>query len=134
MAETLRAKTLKAFQLLRRLEEADDNGYCECVTCGVIKHYTEVHGGHWLPKGKSSYFSLDKRNVWPQCVGCNLFGMKHGVAAQNYTMFMIDKFGKSQVDQMLADSNKPIKLYARDYREMIAEFNAQIKDHKSRLL
>jgi len=35
---------------------------------------------------------------------------------------------------MLADSNKPIKLYARDYRDMIAEFNAQIKDHKSRLL
>jgi len=60
--------------------------------------------------------------------------MKHGVAAQNYTMFMIDKFGKSQVDQMLADSNKPIKLYARDYRDMIAEFNAQIKDHRSRLL
>tara|TARA_R110000782_G_scaffold123807_1_gene215303 strand:- start:126 stop:308 length:183 start_codon:yes stop_codon:yes gene_type:complete len=60
--------------------------------------------------------------------------MKHGVAAQNYTMFMIDKFGKSQVDQMLADSNKPIKLYAQDYREMIAEFNAKIKDHRSRLL
>jgi hypothetical protein len=120
MPETLRAKTLKAFQLLRRLEEADDNGFCECVTCGVVKHYTEVHGGHWLPKGKSSYFSLDKRNVWPQCPGCNLFGMK--------------RFGKSEVDQMLADSNKPIKLYARDYRDMLAEFNAEITKQKSRLL
>jgi hypothetical protein len=60
--------------------------------------------------------------------------MKHGVAAQNYTMFMIDKFGKSEVDQMLADSNKPIKLYARDYRDMLAQFNAEIKIQKSRLL
>jgi len=60
--------------------------------------------------------------------------MKHGVAAQNYTMFMIAKYGKSQVDQMLADSGKPIKLYARDYREMLVEFNAQIKYQRSRLL
>lgn len=134
MKETLRAKTLRLFQLLRRLEESDDEGVSKCVTCGVMKHYSELQGGHFLPKGKSSYFALDKRNVWPQCPSCNLFGMKYGVAAQEYTLFMITKYGKKQVNQMLVDASKINKLYAADYRDMIAEFNAQIKKHKSRML
>jgi hypothetical protein len=86
-----------------------------------------LRSGFWvqiLPQEMTP--SLDRKSV--------VFGMKHGVAAQNYTMFMIAKYGKSQVDQMLADSGKPIKLYARDYREMLAEFNAEIKHQRSRLL
>ena len=69
-----------------------------------------------------------------QCPGCNLYGMKHGIAAHNYTMWMIETYGKSQVDQMLADANKPIKLYAADYRDMIKSYNAEIKRLKGRLL
>ncbi len=133
MPVTLRSKCLTAFQLLRRLEEADDNGFCECVTCGDVRHYTTIHGGHFLPKGKSSFYSLDPDNVWPQCPACNLYGMRHGSAAQVYTMFMIRNFGKDHVDRMLANQSKPIKLYAKDYREMLAGFNARIKNEKKRI-
>ena len=133
MPETLRAKCLRAFQLLRRLEEADDNGFCECVTCGEVRHYTTVHGGHFVPKGKSSFYAFDSNNVWPQCPACNLYGMKHGTAAQVYTLYMIRKFGKRQVDNMLANQSSAIKLYAKDYREMLADFNARIKTEKQRL-
>lgn len=69
-----------------------------------------------------------------QCPGCNLYGMKHGIAAQTYTMFMIKTYGKKQVDKMLADANKPHKLYAADYREMIQSYNAKIKELKGKLL
>lgn len=133
MPETLRAKCLRQFQLLRRLEEADDNGFCECVTCGEVRHYTTVHGGHFVPKGKSSFYAFDSDNVWPQCPACNLYGMKHGTAAQVYTLYMIRKFGKRHVDNMLANQSTPIKLYAKDYREMLADFNARIKNEKQRL-
>jgi len=59
--------------------------------------------------------------------------MKHGTAAQVYTLFMIRKFGKRHVDNMLASQSCPIKLYAKDYREMLADFNARIKNEKQRL-
>jgi len=59
--------------------------------------------------------------------------MKHGLAAQNYTVFMIEAYGKAYVDFMLDTANKPHKLYAADYREMIEEFNAEIKQLKGKL-
>jgi len=131
--KTARSKCLTAFQLLRRLEEADDNGFCECVTCGKVQHYTTVHGGHFLPKGSSSFYAFDSNNVWPQCPGCNLYGMRHGSAAQVYTLFMIRNFGKEHVDQMLANQRTTVKLYTQDYRDMLADFNARIREEKKRI-
>ena len=133
MPETLRAKSLRLFQLLRRLEEADDNGCCECVTCGEVRHYSTVHGGHFLPKGKSSFWAHSPDNVFPQCPACNLYGMKHGSAAQVYTIFMIRKFGQAKVDQMIATQKQAIKIYAQEYREMIANYNERIKVEKKRI-
>lgn len=93
-----------------------------------------MQGGHYIPKGKSSYFAFSDDNVHVQCPGCNLYGMKHGIAAHNYTMFMIETYGKAYVDQMLADANKPIKLYAADYRDMIKHYNATITKLKRKML
>ena len=133
MPETLRSKALRLFQLKRRLESCNDAGFCRCVTCGKVDHYTKMHGGHFVPKGKSSALAFDENNVHVQCPGCNLYGMKHGVAAQNYTVFMIETYGKAYVDRMLADANKPHKLYAADYREMIRAYNAEIKELKGKM-
>ena len=131
---TLRAKALKLFQLKRRLEESDDTGYCTCVTCGVVDHYTQMHGGHWIPKGSSSALAFDSKNVHVQCPGCNLFGMKYGSAAQAYTLYMIQKYGEIEVERMLARRNETVKIYTAEYREMIKTLNAEIKQLKSRML
>jgi hypothetical protein len=104
-----------------------------CVTCGKVDHYTKMHGGHFVPKGKSSGLAFDETNVHVQCPGCNLYGMKHGIAAHNYTMFMIETYGKAYVDEMLASANKPHKLTTSDYREMIRGFNAEIKELKGKV-
>ncbi len=133
MPETLRAKCLKAFQLLRRLEEADDDGMCECVTCGEVRHYTTVHGGHFLPKGKSRYWALEVENVHPQCKSCNNWGMRYGSAAQSYTMWMEEYYGRDFVEEMIRDQRKVKKIYAADYREMIKAWSAQIKAHERRI-
>ena len=90
-------------------------------------------GGHFIPKGSSSYWSLEEENIHPQCMSCNQFGMKHGDAAQRYTIHMQEMYGKDFVDQMLADAKKPKKLYSADYREMIAEWKEQIKEHLLRI-
>ena len=133
MAETLRAKALKTLQKLRRMECANDEGYCKCVSCGVLVHWKECDGGHFIPKGSSSRWALEPENIWSQCKSCNGWQMKHGSAAQQYTIHMIDFYGREFVDHMLDTRRDTHKLYAADYREMIADWSEQIKGHERRL-
>jgi len=131
--KTIRAKCLDAIQLLSRLESADDNGYCQCVSCNGIFKWNEMDGGHFIPKGHSSYWSLEKENVHPQCKSCNSFGMKFGTAAQRYTIWMIDYYGKDFVDLMEESKKRVKKLYKADYDDLLREFNDQINFHKKRI-
>lgn len=131
--KTPRTKCLDAAQLLSRLKHATDEGYCECWSCDKIAHYTEMDGGHYIPKGKSSYWALEEENIHPQCKSCNGFGMKFGSAAQQYTLKMIDYYGKDFVDEMLKKQGEIRKLYKRDYEDILSGFNEQIRHHKKRI-
>jgi len=132
-SKVLRQECLKAIQRLCRLAAADDDGNCACVSCGVVKHYSQLQGGHWLAKGSSSFWALRIENVHPQCASCNMWGMRYGSAAQQYTLWMEDMYGRDFVDEMIATKSNPIKLYKADYEEMLEEFNEQIKHHENRL-
>ena len=46
---------------------------------------------------------------------------------------MIRNFGKDHVDHMLANQRTTVKLYARDYKDMLADFNARIREEKKRI-
>ena len=131
--KTPRTKALDAIQKLVRLKAADDNGYCTCVTCNEMFKWSEMDGGHYIPKGCSSYWSLVEENVHPQCKGCNGFGMKYGTAAQQYTLYMVDTYGREFVDEMERKKKDEVKYYKRDYEDMIKEWNEQIKQHLDRI-
>jgi hypothetical protein len=92
-----------------------------------------MQGGHFIPKGNSSYWALEIENIHPQCVGCNMWGMKNGSAAQEYTLWMEDMYGRQYVEEMLANKTKPIKRYKADYQDMLNEFNELIKFHQERI-
>ena len=130
---TLRAKALKTLQKLARISAADDSGFCACVSCGKIQHYKEMDGGHFIPKGSSSRWALEEQNVHPQCRGCNGFGMKHGSAEAQYTMWMVDWYGRDTVEHMLATKKDSVKFYVADYRDMISDWEEQIKAHERRV-
>ena len=131
---TMRSKCLTALQLLVRVEAADDDGYCECVTCGKVALWNDgMQGGHFIPKGSCSYWSLEKENVHPQCQGCNGYGMKHGDAAHRYTLWMQDYYGADYVEEMLSKTKAIKKISAQDYRDMLTEFNKLITHHKARI-
>ena len=132
-SKVLRQECLKAIQRLCRLAAADDDGNCACVSCGVVKHYSQLQGGHWLAKGSSSFWALRIENVHPQCASCTMWGMRYGSAAQQYTLWMEDMYGRDFVEEMIATKSNPIKLYKADYEEMLEEFNEQIKHHENRL-
>ena len=129
-----RKKCLEAIQLLSRLSAADDEGYVQCVSCGIIKHYKDgIQGGHFIAKGISSYWALEIENVHPQCYGCNVFGMKHGAAAQEYTIWMQNMYGNEYVQDMLDSRKNSIKFYKKDYEDMYKEFKVLIKHHYERI-
>jgi len=86
-----------------------------------------------LAKGSSSFWALRIENVHPQCQSCNMWGMRYGSAAQQYTLWMEDMYGRDFVDEMIATKSNAIKLYKADYEEMLAEFNEQIKYHENRV-
>ena len=65
--------------------------------------------------------------------GCNGFGMKYGIAAQQYTVFMVDMYGQDFVDNMFATKSNVKKMYRSDYVDLLAEFNWLIKHHETRI-
>ena len=130
---TPKSKCLTALQLLRRLEEADDHGYCVCVSCGGYDHYKSMDGGHFIAKGCSSFWALEEENVHPQCKGCNGFGMKNGVAAYQYQKFMVRKYGQEFVDNMIETRRDVKKRFAADYRDLLADLKNRIKVERERI-
>jgi hypothetical protein len=130
----LKNKVMTAFQRLVRLKWADDEGYCTCVTCGVIRHFSDnMHAGHFLPRS-SSKWALDQRGCAPQCAGCNMFKMNSsGVASQQYTIWMIDRYGREFVDHMIATKGDAVKRTRADYLEILDEIKEQIATQEQRL-
>jgi len=124
---------MDALQKLVRVKAADDNGYCRCVSCGKYVPWNEADGGHFIPKGNSSYWALEEENVHPQCKSCNGFEMKHGTATQMYTLWMVDFYGRDFVNNMELKKRDPVKFYKKDYIEMAEKWNAEIKEHLDRI-
>ena len=59
--------------------------------------------------------------------------MKFGNAEAQYTLYMIDYYGRDFVDEMIATKKNTLKMYAGDYREYISETKALINHHLERI-
>ena len=119
-------------QKLVRMKAADDNGYCQCVTCGQMNHWKNSQGGHFISRRYTATKLLEE-NIHPQCYGCNGPRAKDGIVTVEYTNFMTDTYGREVVDYLLIHKNET-KKYARDeIAEVSAEIKEQLKYHEGRL-
>lgn len=89
-----------------RLSNADENGYVSCVSCRVTKHWKEMQAGHYISR---SHYSTrwDTGNIFPQCVGCNIF--KNGNYPE-YAQYLDDKFGTHYKKDLLIRGAKTIQI------------------------
>lgn len=65
------------FSIMVRVEAADAHGVCECVTCGLRKHWKSgfIHVGHFLAaRYMNSPVKFEETNVACQCRNCNTDG------------------------------------------------------------
>ena len=126
-------KAAKLLQRLVRLKASDDNGYCQCVTCGKIDHYKAMQGGHFIPRGRT-VFKLYEPNIQVQCPSCNLWGMKQAHYVLRYRQWMVDYYGERRVKAMerLAWRASP-KFDREEVIQFARQLKEQIKDQEWRI-
>jgi hypothetical protein len=122
----------KEFQLLRRMEVSDENGYVQCFCCpnskAKYKHYKLVDSGHFIPRGHYGT-RYDPRNVHPQSKHCNLY------LAGNHAAFrdeMVKTFGKRTVEEMEAIKDKTPQPWREFVIGVILDSRAKIKELKKK--
>ena len=116
-------------QKLVRMKYADDNGMCECVTCGHVGHYTDMDGGHFVSRRHNATLLVEE-NIHPQCKGCNKF--RNG-APDDYALFMIDTYGLDAMRELIALKYQTRKFTDIELLELIAEYKLRIKEQEQRL-
>ena len=118
-------KAAVLLQKIRRLEEADENGYCRCVSCGKVEHYKDMDGGHYIPRTRTAT-KLVEHNINPQCKGCN--GFRKEEAKCGYAIWMIETYGYEYVKWLEAESKKQKKWFRPEVEELIESYKARLKE------
>ena len=146
---TVRNKALMLMQLLMRLQEASDNGYLACISCGAILHYSQAQGGHYIPR-RHRATELEEDNINPQCARCNGFlsgntilyrdnlvktiGLERVERLEN--MFRGEQGDEGAMDKLTLDDQIKVntKKTIKDYQEIIDYCKDEIKKEKARIL
>jgi len=111
------------FSIFIRIRNADAEGFTNCYTCGVRKHYKELQCGHFAPR---QYLSLryDEINCQTQCYACNmLYNGQPSAFAERLNM----QFGPdtaSSIERRRKDITKyfPYELKIEHYKEALKSY------------
>lgn len=111
-------------QKIRRIESADEAGYCPCSACGKVYHWKELQGGHYVPRTKTAT-KIEENNINPLCVSCNKFRAEE--ARCPYSIWMIETYGYEYVKWLEAESKKEIKYNRVDLEEIISGYRERLR-------
>lgn len=85
------------FSKFIRARDADWRGYCNCISCSVMKNWKQMDSGHYIPKGSDSALKYNEINNNAQCDSCNRFKSGNLIS---YRMGLINKYGEEKVKQL----------------------------------
>lgn len=111
------------FSVYIRLRDANENGYCKCITCGIMIDWRIIHNGHYIPR-KHIATRYDIRNCHSQCAFCNIY---LDGDLQKYKLAIIQKYGIKVLEELEAGKRSLEKWTIADYREKIAFYKAEVK-------
>lgn len=124
-----REKLDKVFSEYVRLKAATEDGLVTCFTCGVERHWKQMHAGHFQTRAKYAT-RFDPMNVKPQCVRCNIFN--HGeqyLFAQN-----LDKqYGNGTAERIKRASEATTRATEGDYQDLIEKYKEIVKRLKEKV-
>ena len=105
-------------QYIRR-SNADNNGYCTCVTCNKTFHWKEIQAGHFMSR-KHYSIRWDERNVKPQCVACNVY---RAGEQYKYSIFL----GSELANVLYLQSKELVKFTNYELEDMINDYSEKLK-------
>lgn len=108
-----------------RLRDAGPDGYGECISCGVRKHWKELQCGHFVSR-RVSALRFDELNTNAQCVSCNMFkqGEQYG-----YSKGLDAKYGKGVADKLWEQRFSTHTFTVGELESIIAEAKEQIAQY-----
>lgn len=123
-----KAKLDKVFSEYIRLKNANDIGFCQCVTCGKYFHWTKIQNGHYMSR-RFMATRYSEMNCHPQCMSCNV--MQHGNIPQ-YRMWLVRHYGEDKV-KMLENAalTQTVKMGEYEYKELINYYTKIVKTLKN---
>ena len=102
-----------------RLSNADNNGYCTCVTCNKTFFWKEIQAGHFMSR-KHYSIRWSEENVKPQCVACNVY---RAGEQYKYSLFL----GSELANELYLKSKEIVKFSIQDLQDMIEDYQAKLK-------
>jgi hypothetical protein len=116
----------KWFSLFIRLRDADDNGLCQCFTCGKVDHYKKLQCGHFQSRRKHST-RWDIRNCQVQCVKCNMFNQGEQYL---FAIGLDSKYGEGTADELIFLSNQTTKFTRVEYEDYVFYYKSIVENLK----
>ena len=102
----LKTKADTLTSLYIRQKWADSNGFVKCCTCPTVKHWKEMHCAHFIGRASNPTRWLEE-NLRPACPSCNVYRKEYHM--REYTLVMIDAYGRDFVDDLNRISRKVCK-------------------------
>lgn len=125
----LKDKTWKAFSKYIRLRDANKNGDCVCVTCGVVKPYSQMQAGHAIG-GRTNSILFHEDLVNAQCYSCNVG--KSG-NYNKYAIFMIEKYGYEQFKEFVELKHKIVKISLAEMQDLFEKYTKLVDELEAKL-
>lgn len=119
-------KADQLFSQVVRRSNADPNGNCKCITCGIIQHWKLMDAGHYESR-KHNETRYDRRNVFPQCRTCNRFeeGRKY-----EFGKFLVERFGPGIIDELRVAAHKVKQFKVDELKELIKKLELELEKLK----
>lgn len=115
------AKAWKAFSLYVRIRDANNNGYCRCITSGRLVHWKDCDAGHFISR-RHKATKFHEQNVHAQSRHDNRF--QNG-RQMEYAKIIDMKYGPGTADKLLIQSRKACHRGLVDYVWMAEHYEKE---------
>jgi hypothetical protein len=122
----LKTKLDRIFSGYVRLRDADERGYCRCISCNAIHHWKEMDAGHFVNRSHMST-RYDEKNVNAQCRRCNRFDEGNPTG---YTRGLIKKYGKGIIEELEIKKHSVSKKTKAEYELLINHYRVEVEELK----
>jgi len=117
----------KWFSFYIRLRDANEFGYIQCITCGVVRHYKDgMQNGHFQSR-KHMATRFDEENCQVQCIKCNMFSQGEQYL---FSLRLDEKYGEGTAEELEHFARTTYKISRVEYEEQIRYYKLIVENLK----